>query len=70
MNKTLELIFTTADDKKYKLIIKNPKESLDKDTVSQVGSKIIATKIFNTSKRVLASFDKAVYIIRQEQVIE
>lgn len=70
MTKTLELIFTTEDNKKHKVIIKKPKDALDKDIVSQVGNKIIATKAFNTAKRVLTNFDKATYIIRQEQVIE
>lgn len=69
MEKILVITFTTEDNKNYKLTLKKPKDNLEKSAVEAVAQKIVDTAIFNTSKRVLKSFKKAVYVTTSENVL-
>lgn len=70
MNKILVLTFNTTENKNYRLTIKNPKDDLTKETINNVAERIIATNIFSNSKRTISDFKKAIYVTRQETVIE
>lgn len=70
MNKILMLTFNTEDNKNYKLTIQNPKDNLEKSSINTVADKIVATEIFNNTKRVLKSLKKASYITREEHIVE
>lgn len=66
MEKTLVLTFRTEDKKTYRVNINKPKEALAKELIQALADKIIAGKILNNSKRVLKTFEKAVYVSRKE----
>lgn len=66
MSKTLVIKFKTNQDKNYHFTIAKPNENLELSTVRTAVDKIIETKAFDNSKRELKSFEKAVYVIREE----
>lgn len=70
MTKQLVMTFNTEDNKTFRVTIKNPKDSLERSTVNEVAEKIINTKIFNNSKRVVKSLKKVAYVTRDENVVE
>lgn len=70
MEKNLILTFNTADNKTYRLTIRNPKDDIEKSTVATVAEKIVNTKIFDNSKRELRSLKKVAYVTREENIVE
>lgn len=70
MTKQLVMTFNTEDNKTFRVTIKNPKDSLERSVVNEVAEKIINTKIFNNSKRVVKSLKKVAYVTRDENVVE
>ena len=70
MTKSLIITFNTADNKSFRLSIRNPKEDVTKAMVQPIAEKIVSTRVFNTPKRELTSLKKVVYISRDETVVE
>lgn len=70
MTKQLVMTFNTEDNKTFRVTIKNPKDSLERSTINQVAEKIVSTRIFNNSKRVVTSLKKVAYVTRDENVVE
>ncbi|MBF0716066.1 DUF2922 domain-containing protein [Gemelliphila palaticanis] len=70
MTKQLVMTFNTEDNKTFRVTIKNPKDSLERSTINQVAEKIVSTRIFNNSKRVVKSLKKVAYVTRDENVVE
>lgn len=69
MQKTLILTFNTEDNKGYRLTIKNPKDTLNKEQITPLAEKIVETQILNNSKRVLKDLKKVAYVTREEQIL-
>lgn len=69
MTKHLILTFQTAGKKDYRLSINNPKDDISKENITAIGEKIVASKIFNSSKHELISFKQAKYVSRTETII-
>ena len=70
MTKKLVLSFKTAQNKNFNLSFKYPKENLTKDDVKPIANKIIETKIFNSGKRELATFNKVYYVSQEKTSVE
>ncbi|MDO4814208.1 MAG: DUF2922 domain-containing protein [Gemella sp.] len=69
MEKTLVLIFKTEEKKTFRLNLSAPKEGLTKDQVQTLADKIIESKVFDNAKRVVKTFEKAIYVTRQEDAL-